>query len=186
MKVGSVSSWLDKKWTENWIMNAADTLEKACLQIVYIKPEETLTDDTQPQASPPSTASSVTDNQFYYPVEEEEFQRNEGHLTLFKRALQREIDCFLQNFIDTETINENLKNSNEFWKKNRQKMPILYNLMIKIVSIPASTAYIERFFSVCGVVCRNRAMNMKDELVIIRCLLKANLKWLEELAHITE
>lgn len=62
-------------------------------------------------------------------------------------------------------------------------MPIFFNLAIITLSIPASSAYIERFFSVSGVVCANtRSFIMKDDLIIMRSMLKANYKILFELA----
>ncbi len=106
---------------------------------------------------------------------------NEGHLLKFKRALALEIDTFITYFSSKETIQSDMNNTTSFWLRSRYKLPILFELTIKTLCLPASSAYIERFFSICGVVCKNRAMNMKDELIIIRCLLKSNLKWLEEL-----
>jgi hypothetical protein len=48
-------------------------------------------------------------------------------------------------------------------------------------NISASSASIERFFSVCGFVSRQPALNMRDDLLINRCLLKSNLEILKEL-----
>ena len=38
-----------------------------------------------------------------------------------------------------------------------------------------SSAFIERFFSICGVVCTRRATNMKADLIIKRSMLKSNI-----------
>ncbi len=146
LKVGSVSHWLNKNWTTNWLDRSISSLESACLQLVYKKPEHSevvveasTTDDAAP---------SQDDNQFYYPFEEEQnlIDSDEGHLLKFKRALALEIEIFLSNFTDKQTISAELNNTAAFWLKSRRRLPILYQLMVCILCLPASTAYVERFF----------------------------------------
>ena len=50
-------------------------------------------------------------------------------------------------------------------------------------NIPTSSAYVEHFFSICGVVNRKRAGNMTDETLINRAFLKSNLTILNEMAE---
>ena len=47
---------------------------------------------------------------------------------------------------------------------------------LRLLSIPASSAFFERFFSICGTVCTKRNGNMGDDLLIKRSFLKSNLK----------
>ena len=131
----------------------------------------------------PNANTSFNDNSFYYPLDEDEIvdTTNEGDLLLFRRSIKKELDEFLKNFTNDETIASQLSRTNDFWSKYQLKLPLLFALKIRIECIPASSAYVERFFSICGVVCKDRAMNMKDELIIVKCLLKANFKWLQEL-----
>jgi len=47
----------------------------------------------------------------------------------------------------------------EFWKENRARWPILYEIAVDVLSCPASTATVERMFSRAGSACsglRNR------------------------------
>jgi len=71
---------------------------------------------------------------------------DEGHLLKFKRALALEIEIFLSNFTDKQTILAKLNNTAAFWLKSRRRLLILYQLMVCILCLPASTAYVERFF----------------------------------------
>ena len=50
--------------------------------------------------------------------------------------------------------------------------------------MPSGTAFIERFFSVCGIVCNKRNASMKADLIITKSMLRANIKLFEELNKI--
>lgn len=53
---------------------------------------------------------------------------------------------------------------------------------LKLSCIPASSAFIERFFSLCGIVTsNNKARNLNAETIINRSMLKANMDLLNEL-----
>ena len=49
------------------------------------------------------------------------------------------------------------------------------------MNINASNAFIERYFSICGFVQDKRRMNIAPDLFKTRCLLRANIKILNEL-----
>jgi len=177
-----VLSWKNRRWASGFLDDAVRSLSEACVQLVYrtkCNPEDTYND----QPKTPDSATSVNENCFYYGIDEDQIheESNDGYLLKFKRDIEREVNLFLDNFNNDETIASHLKSTKDFWTKNRLALPILYACTCKIVSIPASSAYIERFFSICGVVCKNRAMNMNDELIICKCMLKANMKLLDEL-----
>jgi len=50
---------------------------------------------------------------------------------------------------------------------------------LRLLSIPATSAHIERFFSVAGIINSKHSTNISDDLLIERSLLKANIKLLE-------
>ena len=54
----------------------------------------------------------------------------------------------------------------DFWKENKKTLPLLFELTLILLNIPSSSAYVERFFSICGVVKRKRAGNMSYETLI--------------------
>jgi len=58
---------------------------------------------------------------------------------------------------------------------------MLNQLYTILSNIPASSAYVERFFSICGIVKKQRASTMTDGLFVARCLLKTNIRILDEL-----
>ena len=69
----------------------------------------------------------------------------------------------------------------KFWNKYMDEMPRLARLALVLLNISVSSAFIERFFSICGIICKKNSGNMKDELIVTRSMLKANMKILEEL-----
>ena len=68
-------------------------------------------------------------------------------------------------------------------------MPILYRLQQVLLNIPATSSFIERFFSISGIVCDIRRLNMTDDLIIMRTLMKTNMhkfKDLNQISNISE
>ncbi|CAF1089479.1 unnamed protein product [Brachionus calyciflorus] len=68
-----------------------------------------------------------------------------------------ECDSYL-DFIEIEKNRE--KSTQAFWNEFSYKFPNLSIVSRKVFSIPASSAFIERFFSICGLACDKRSMNM--------------------------
>ena len=55
------------------------------------------------------------------------------------------------------------------------KTKTLYKFCLILFNIPASSAYVKRFFSIYGLVNRKRAGNMTDKNLINRAFLKTNI-----------
>ena len=71
--------------------------------------------------------------------------------------------------------------SRQFWIENSTKMPILADLALLLLNIPSSSAFIERFFSICGAICNKRSGNYSDDMIILRSFLKANMNTLQNM-----
>ena len=63
-------------------------------------------------------------------------------------------------------------------------MPNLFELQVILLNLPATSSFIERFFSLSGIVCDIKRLNMTDDLVIKRSMLKANMNILRDLNKI--
>lgn len=80
----------------------------------------------------------------------------------------REKNCRLrlQNDLEGFAISDAAKQSNSQKFGNLEaNLLILFKFALRVLSIAASNAYNERFFSECDVVCTNRSFNMKDDLI---------------------
>lgn len=80
----------------------------------------------------------------------------------------------------TREANLSDKNNYEFWNIHQSEMPILSDLARKLLCILSSSACIERFFSICGVICTNRRGNMNPNMIRSRSLIKVNLDLIED------
>ena len=74
------------------------------------------------------------------------------------------------------------KSTTKFWKEQMKELPTLSRLAFILLNIPSSSAFIERFYSICGNVCKRECGNMTPETIIQRSFLKANTKFLENLS----
>ncbi|CAF1060682.1 unnamed protein product, partial [Brachionus calyciflorus] len=59
----------------------------------------------------------------------------------------------------------------KFWKENKLKNPILFDLATRLLTIPSTSAEAERFFSVVGKIF-STSTNISDNLLIQKSLLK--------------
>ncbi len=96
-----------------------------------------------------------------------------------------EIETFsekIKDFVAGYKVNKkNKKSTQSFWLENKNLMPIFYKTATILLNISASSAFIERFFSFCGVVCDSRRECQSDETIICRCMLKASMEILKKL-----
>jgi len=58
----------------------------------------------------------------------------------------------------------------EFWKTRQAIYPKLAPVALDILAAPASQAYVERLFSVCGLLCSGRRNRMTRSLTVRVCL----------------
>jgi hypothetical protein len=95
-----------------------------------------------------------------------------------KYQIEKEKEAYMK-FLTTIDL-QSIKSTPRFWDENKNKYPHLYTTVTFFLNIPASSAFIERYFSICGIISNNRCGNMSPELLITRSLLKANIEILED------
>ena len=86
-----------------------------------------------------------------------------------------------QEIISNADIINNVMSSADFWNDNKNKFLILYKFIQIILNIPATSAMLERFFSITGIICDKRRLNMNIDLIIMRCMFKVNMILLNEI-----
>ena len=80
----------------------------------------------------------------------------------FNKKVEDEVRIFIK-ILKEKTDWKEIK-TEEFWIKYRKEMPILFKLAVILKNISCSSAAIERYFSLAGVVCKTRCTNMKEDL----------------------
>jgi hypothetical protein len=150
----------------------------------FLKPSTEL---AKIQAETPESAKNEAGSlqlKLYYSVankKEQEQALIEATSEQLKKQVDKEISKFkniiiAQNFFYKHT-------TNYFWSTNNKELCNLSELATILLNIPASSAFIERFFSIAGVVFSTRRGNSCDDLIIMRSLLKTNMETVESLTN---
>ena len=68
---------------------------------------------------------------------------------------------------------------------NKEKLPHLKDLAEILLNIPSSAAFIERYYSLCGNICKTKSGNMcmGKKQIMKRSLLKANIAIIKKLSE---
>lgn len=96
--------------------------------------------------------------------------------------LEREGIEYLK-ILDSKKWNFENKSTGNFWLAHQKQFPLLSKLAAILLNIPSSSACIERYYSICGNVVKQRCGNMSAETIIARSMLKSNIKLLDELSQ---
>ncbi|GAA6073912.1 zinc finger BED domain-containing protein 6-like [Tachysurus ichikawai] len=84
--------------------------------------------------------------------------------------IETQISKYFDAIHDTDTDTDNALS---FWAKNHNRYPQLHNLAMKVLSVPASSAPVERVFSRGGIIMRpHRARlghKMLQSLIFLKC-----------------
>lgn len=68
-------------------------------------------------------------------------------------------------------------NAVEFWKSHREEFPHLSTLAFELLSIPATSAAVERVFSQAGLATGGRKCQTGPSLLELECMMKYNKKY---------
>ena len=80
-----------------------------------------------------------------------------------------------ENFVHSNT------SSNKFWMGKKLEFPNLCTIFLILESINASSAFIERFFSKCGIIVTKRNQNLNEESFNDRVMLCSNMPILNKM-----
>jgi hypothetical protein len=140
--------------------------------------EETDSDDGSLKSL--SLGNSTSEAEINYSISTEIFLTSEQTVTA------KEITNF-RTRINTMIATKNFpKSSGLFWKTESNLYPRFFQLYLILANVVASSAFIERFFSLCRIVCNQKAGNSDDELIIWRSMLKANMATLNSISSKSE
>jgi hypothetical protein len=100
-------------------------------------------------------------------------------LFLFKGAASTNTDSEseLQSYLDEPTLDEK-SNPLHYWKANEAKYPKLAKQAQRYLAIPASSAPVERMFSVGGKILRPERARMSDRVFECAMFLKCNKRYM--------
>jgi len=167
----------------NLVYDGLDSISNAYLAFHQLT-KKSIPSLSAPQT--PATALSTSSITRFNYQRESDFENDEetqeaGTEYNIRKKLELEIESFALLFDKQTKFFKKFKSNSSFWLEFREKAPMLNQLYTILSNIPASSAYVERFFSICGIVKKQRASTMTDGLFVARCLLKTNIRILDEL-----
>jgi tRNA/tmRNA/rRNA uracil-C5-methylase (TrmA/RlmC/RlmD family) len=176
LKVSNLKNWVTDNYAKEYYSKGYEALIRVYYQLIKRKQQSKVV--LSPK-TPKSAKSDSTDYFFsaFKNNKEEEFNRTEA---VERESVELEINALRLKVKDQMFI-ENPISTKLFWQRNALQLPNLYEIALILLNVQASSAFIERFFSICGVVCSRRATNMKPDLIIKRSMLKSNIHILNHL-----
>ena len=192
LRVASLHEWYEvSDETKKRFTEGVDAIEEAYFHFFPPTTAAELSQQTTSTPKPSASNKPQTPTKFGFlkkfltrkseentsPIAIDTLLRNE------KLDLEKEVSAF-STLVTSEEFRSLSWNTKDFWLSHKITFPKLFKLARVLLNIPASTAFIERFFSICGIICKQRSMNMDDELFIARCIFKANINIFNELNQV--
>jgi hypothetical protein len=165
LDIGKTHLWARKASNYEYVNKGLDGLIAAVMELAKI----------------PNQSKSKKKN-YYGSFFDYDFEDIDDNVYLAEQTLKNEKEAFVDILKESSSLEE--QTSKKFWYSNKTKFPNLSKVAMRLLNIPSSSAFIERYFSLCGAVTTKRNGNMSTRVFIQRCLLKANFKVLEDLKHV--
>ena len=190
LKISGLKYWVGRKWIKGLFTGSLDCLKEVGEKMLFgkISTEEPTNGENQEEV-PDELASPVIktpnpQNGFHSTF----FQADsvEIDLSTRKEIFEKEIVTEIFNFRklllkDGSKIINECESTTDFWNENKKRFPKISELAKILLNINSSSAFIERFFSICGFIQDKRKGNITIEFFKMKCLLRANIKLLNEL-----
>lgn len=176
LNTSKLELWYEESYGVEFRTKAIECLAETVNFLLDEKEEPTQTSSSTRQSNPRPYQNSEN-AALRNLVKSKSYQTSDDSLRINKlHEIRVECSSYLE-FI--EDITNRQKSTQSFWSEYGNKFPYLVKVVIKLFSIPASSAFIERFFSICGLACNKRSMNMNADTLIEKVLLRVNLDLLE-------
>jgi hypothetical protein len=184
-KVSSLKYWIGREWAAGYLLKGADALFEVGKQFVFksrfqTRPRIESTSSAEEEVSPTQVNSSRSGSDLFFQFfgEEDEAVDARHYETQtaqneFENAFKNEIDQFKKLIRKPSFFNSRELSTRVFWLENSGQFPYLSELALVLLSIPSSSAMIERFFTCCGII-SDKFISIEDELFEYRALIRAN------------
>jgi predicted DNA-binding ribbon-helix-helix protein len=180
LHVSQLQNWYINPANDSYVKNADDAIEEVVFKLVRSNKEEMPTQSETQSLTKSGTSDSIQSEKAGF------FKKNKQKATGNQKKsktnelvqnIRKETAEYL-NYLKSKEVEE-LNSTRYFWSQKASEFPNLAKAALILYNIPASSAFIERFFSICGITCRKNAGNMGPSMIINRSMLKANLNLLD-------
>jgi hypothetical protein len=188
LKVSTLKDWIFKSYSKGFLNKGLEGLKSVCSLFLFSRPQNDETSQNLNNENTPKTPSSAHSND-NFDFTKNLFASSQDAPNIesiqFKRDKEIEAEIlFFSDRLSDENKIRSIKSTTQFWKENKKDLPHLFELQLILLNIPASSSFIERFFSISGIVCDVRRGSMNDDLIEMRSMMKANMHVLEQLNKI--
>ena len=171
LNVETLAEWRDRSYAKAYFKKALDSIFEVTK--MFENNESTHRLDS------PERSTQIDENA----------SRSQG-LVQLSRLLRSKSSQQIENSKDTKIKEEiqlfisliseiSIQSTKAFWLDYKNRLPNMFLLALRLFNISPASSSIEQFFSVSGLICKETASNIDDELLINRALLKINLNLLE-------
>ena len=109
------------------------------------------------QASQRSHQNFASVKCFNYSQSDEETQENDAITFQRDQKIEKEISILANLLSSKDSVKACGKfKTAKFWSDHREEMTNLFELQIILLNIPSTSSFIERFFSLSGIICDER------------------------------
>lgn len=173
LNTSKLNIWYWKNYAEDIAFKAKEELINVAFSLLdNLNALNNKSNNSSVRNTQKSTQNDDDDMFYKLHCEEEENEEELNTTTIITLRKEKEIFLSLIHSDETSALTTPLR---RFWIENKKQLPNLFKLANQLLSIPSSSAFVERFFSICGVICKKRCGNMSDETFIMRSFIKCNL-----------
>ena len=184
LRVAGLKAWINNSYASSYLRKGLDALKGVCLTLLNRNEEPEILSQNSDSSTEANSQDNFTHARLFNCSQNDSFSHisKESLNYAYEKALDNEIILFSKLIGDSKII-KNAKSTAAFWSENKDDLPKLFELQIILLNIPATSSFIERFFSICGIVCDARRLNMEDDLIEMRSMMKTNMWILTELKN---
>jgi hypothetical protein len=175
LMVSKLNIWYKRSFSKDYVKKAIDALIDVVLLMKPLVLKKR--DNENRELVTPISASPSLFSQFSQIQSESEEESASNFTFSYTNSIIKEKESLIR-LLD-ETNLKAILSTKKFWISNSKCFPILSSVALILINIPSNSAFIERFFSLCGIICHDKAGNMGDELIIKRSMIAANIKILD-------
>ncbi len=193
LRVGGLKYWIGRSWSAGYLTKGLNALKAVAREFVFtpfvasrnlnqpIQTVRALEIGEDQHANTPLLVTPASGN--FLGFFNEEFANNheaEIEIANFENFINNEINLF-KTFVQSQHFINSTMSTKEFWTTNIRQFHFLSLLTQILLTILSSSAFIERYFSICGIT-SDKYPNMDDDLFEMRCMLKANIDVLNQMS----
>ena len=169
LKVGQFKSWSKHVYSQELVRNLHENIKEAYFKMIYDR-EKLFSNDsvsetnklmTQRSESANTAADSSFHSEFSFSQgnSDNHSERTDDLLSRqkFDKELEAEISLFLTIIQSNEFRNKEAVSTSLFWLANIKNFKLLIKLSLILLNIPASSSFIEPFFSITGIICKKNS-----------------------------